>query len=739
MSNSGPTSTFASNLGGVGQKNSPQHRYRKEENVQTFLHDIPEGLMPKHSTVMTERQKKKVVVRRLEQLFTGKSESIGGDHSQPLQQQEVSKSATRADRAADGLSSLEGLREAHMLPYEMESGTDKPGKLSDNSSRETLLSAQLSDFPDDSQDDSSPDQRPTRPLDLDPDRAQIPSDNVNYIRHLGLSTPQFTKLDSTDAAADANGWIFLNLLVNMAQLHIINVTPDFVRSAVADVSEKFQLSRDGQKVRWRGGTEGTRLSSDSGASSSRNRSPREGHSLDEVTKKRRKFDSGRFASIPIDDCDTIFPLGASQPNSFHYRPLFHHQGTSSEELTSFDESDSPPERGLGYGNELGKFSQVPRLRSQDSYSSSRGKPVEDGAIVFYSGAQFCVDLSRDRGNIMTPVHVTGVGKDGYRNLTQDALGCEPTRPSYSLNRTTSGSTMPFRPFKDYSKVPDFLQTEETRPRTPELVTEDVFDMDFSPGWASDGETESQLALDFSASGLGGTVPADHFITKVETQRTILSRQTRAKLSKFSAPGPASKRFFHRIPGSFLDSFKNSYGKNSSDVITSGLENLRTFRSPSPQTGTQELPVKIRLISSESSSLDPSPLPAPSGYYTAASVTSDDSDASSSSGVSHLHRDRSFLQYSLTSNSDSLPHPNQPFSKEDEEMDIDDTETNSSIDMLAYARQLDPHTINAREHEFERITRREPSSLASVAGESGYSSSESSSVSSEDEDEDDSSE
>ena len=29
-------------------------------------------------------------------------------------------------------------------------------------------------------------QRPTQPCGLDPDRAQIPSENMNYIRHFGL-------------------------------------------------------------------------------------------------------------------------------------------------------------------------------------------------------------------------------------------------------------------------------------------------------------------------------------------------------------------------------------------------------------------------------------------------------------------------------------------------------------------------------------------------------------------------
>src|SRR5690349_15516782 len=71
---------------------------------------------------------------------------------------------------------------------------------------------------------------------------------------------------------DADGWVYLNLLCNLAQLHIINVTPAFIRAAVSEKSTKFQLSPDGQKIRWRGGTHGTRFSSDSGNNSSKERS-----------------------------------------------------------------------------------------------------------------------------------------------------------------------------------------------------------------------------------------------------------------------------------------------------------------------------------------------------------------------------------------------------------------------------------------------------------------------------------
>jgi len=170
---------------------------------------------------MTERQKKKLVVQRLEQLFTGNRGANIGNRSQTLQQQEVSKSAAKADQPADhDPMALEGVREAHIVPYKMDAN-GRPGKMSDGSSYETQVLGSGSS--EESSPCRSPEQRPTRPLDLDPNRAQNPSENVEYIRHLGLSTPQLA-LDESADAPDGRRMEYLNLLINMAQLHIMNVT-----------------------------------------------------------------------------------------------------------------------------------------------------------------------------------------------------------------------------------------------------------------------------------------------------------------------------------------------------------------------------------------------------------------------------------------------------------------------------------------------------------------------------------
>ena len=90
--------------------------------MQLYLHDVPSGLLPNHSVAMTEKSGKKLVVRRLEQIFAGKRPATGG-HPQPLQQQEVAQSPARADRQAKEANgqraTQEGVREARIMPLQV--------------------------------------------------------------------------------------------------------------------------------------------------------------------------------------------------------------------------------------------------------------------------------------------------------------------------------------------------------------------------------------------------------------------------------------------------------------------------------------------------------------------------------------------------------------------------------------------------------------------------------------------
>ncbi|CZR64189.1 related to period clock protein FRQ [Phialocephala subalpina] len=732
MSISGPTSTSAPNQLPLEKADGRQPRVGKEQKIHSFLHNIPEGLLPKHSPVMTERQKKKLVVQRLEQLFTGRRGAKADEHSQPFQQQEVSKSAARADDAArNGPPEEEGAREAHILPMDIDTDGGKLSKLSRNSSGSTIGSRRMiSDSSDEqSPERLSPKQRPTRPLDLDPDRAQIPSENVAYIRHLGLSTPQLVTEDSADVAADADGWIYLNLLINMAQLHIINVTPEFVRSALSVVSEKFQLSRDGKKVRWRGGSEGTRLSSDSGASSVRNRSNGD---EDHGNRKRRKVEVGRFASAPVEVDNSDIPMKSSRSSSsFHYKPLFHHQNSSSAGVMSTDESDSPFGSGPELDSSSRKLSRGANAWSRASGSGGKRRRRQDeGPIVFYNGAKFCIDLSGDRSNIITPLHISDIGKDGYSNQATVALGARESAPTFA--RTTSGSFLPFRPFKDYSKSNDPFLTEETRPKTPELFEDESEEEQFV-NETPRGSSHVQLQR-FEATGLGGIQPADHFAVQVHTRRRKSGRVERSKLSRFSrlsSPGKTPRKFLHGIPKESIDYF---HDKSPEETIADRLAAWPGCSSTPRNTivPVDKLPVKTEILSTRYVNLAPSQLPPPFGWDVSTNSSDGDSDSDSdsdrsSAGISHLRCDRPFLNVSRN----RMKDPNDlDLADASDEEDVSGSDTDSNIDMLAQARQLEPDVVLEQEREFamevDEDRRRAGSALArssvaTVDDESGYSS------------------
>lgn len=91
--------------------------------MKSYLYDMPQNLMPKHTLAMSDRSKSRLVVKRLEQIYTGKG-AASRRHNQSHQQQEVSQSAAQADRhmsEARGRPSMrEGVREAHILPADAE-------------------------------------------------------------------------------------------------------------------------------------------------------------------------------------------------------------------------------------------------------------------------------------------------------------------------------------------------------------------------------------------------------------------------------------------------------------------------------------------------------------------------------------------------------------------------------------------------------------------------------------------
>lgn len=531
----GPNSSGTS----LGRPSMSTRARSSEQKVESYLKDIPEGLYPRHM-VMTEKDKKKLVVRRLEQLFTGK---ITGRNLNSHQRGPRLAAAALAPVVAEATASnpammhhppnlkqIEPCREARILGPE--SGSGKKSRSRDNASTENSNGDQTESAGNGAGAGDAnvsppnapvPEQRPTRPLDLDPDRAQNPSENMDYIRHLGLVPPELLPdAKSQDVAPDADGWVYLNLLCNLAQLHMINVTPDFIRTAVTEKSTKFQMSPDGRKIRWRGGVEGTKFSSDSSGNDSQ-RSPStdatDGSNEDGQRKKQKTTNEGNliqpgsgddFTSAHSSKHPAKLGFQASGPSdSFHYKPLFVHQSSSIEQ-TSMD--DTVSSFGPAEESNVGES----RWGNSGSGSSQRRKRRLDGAIIYYNGAPFCTDLSGDPGDISPATYMASSARDAQQQSSSRS-SADFVRPP-PPQRSASGSALRLRPLSDGS--PNTMASLDTDPELclPGLTTDDSDDSELRAEFPWSDSRQALRLCSLEPSGLGGVLPDDHFVVVVSTKR-----------------------------------------------------------------------------------------------------------------------------------------------------------------------------------------------------------------------------
>lgn len=598
-----------------------------EKKVQSYLRDIPEGLYPRH-LIMTERERKKLVVRRLEHLFTGK---LGGRHpprkpltphagklvQTPITVGAQPQAPTTLDQSPCVQS--EPAREAKILPLEQQSGHS--GKKSQSRDIESASNSHGDQTESGGNSNGSgsganhspplpppaPEQRPTRPRDLDPDRAQIPSENMDYIRHLGLVPPELLaeqQMAPAPVQTDADGWVYLNLLCNLAQLHIINVTPEFVRVAVSEFSSKFQLSTDGRKIRWRGGSRGTKFSSDSSGYNSQ-QSPSNCDTDDSNKKTRKRQKVVRSADDDFhagSSTKKTSKFGAQVPGSsesFHYKPILVQRDSS----TSMDETLSsvgPPEESNVDDSRWGM---------SGSGTSNRRKRRHDGAIIYYSGAPFCTDLSGDPGDVSTSSNML-TASQATHDLHQQPL---PSRsPS---GRTYSGSFINDRPLSDRGQ---FLRSSSEMNidgdgSTPKWTTdeaEESSDVELDLVWSTEKQYIKFRPLE--PCGLGGIRPDDHFMVVVATKR---SKQD-------AIPTDTS----HQLPG--LDATTDGIIRRLATMSTSSPD-LQVFRT-TPHRGIR--PMGIEYVSGGIKRLKPVPLPPPAMFvppFSSDESTSDDMFASES--------------------------------------------------------------------------------------------------------------
>lgn len=541
-SQSGPSSHTNSSQGFTRDQSSSKSR---NNNVRSYLHNIPESLLPRVSPLMSERAKKKIVVQRLEYLFTGRS-AAPGPHSQPMQQQEVSDSAAREDPYKS-----EGTREAPIMSHTKFTLERSPKHRQDSNS----------DASEDSPDHAyphaghkSPDQRPTRPLDLDIHRAQVPEDNMQYIRHLGLGSP-------TRHENETEGWVYLNLLMNMAQLHTLNVTPDFIKRAVSDMSERFELSPDGRKIRWKGGEDGTRLASDSSSRSdamsgdspdefNASRNPSNVPSHDGFGSKHASLSSDALSSRPLpsrsrsgkprqtdsmEASTSSIPLRSSRDSRFDYKPVVFRQQRSTDPSEDYMYPEYESQSG---GIDDATHQSTPNYMSREGTISQR---TSNAPIIFYNNAVFYTDMAGDiRAIDKAKAPVEG---DNLRVL--GVSDCNHIEQDSNWHQALPGNDV--RPLSR-------AELENAKIQSLQLVP------------LSDATETPEHFQDFPVSGLGGVAPQDNFLIDVKTKHPT------------------------KLPARDETTNKKSYA-----VVSTKTTNLPTSRLPPPSY--------IFLTSSSSSNLD----------------------------------------------------------------------------------------------------------------------------------------
>lgn len=636
---SGPSST---GLSGTNKATSGSGDLRRSnQKIENYLRDIPEGLWPR-ANVLTEKDKKKLVVRRLEHLFTGQMvrlEEQGTRVMIPPISEDVEM--TNTDMAEEKvtqqpLQPAEPSREAQIRPHKShtkDGHSRDEGSATNSRSREDLTESRDNGSGSGSgsgghgsgagnnsspQDESQNDQRPTRPRDLDPDRQQVPSENMEYIRHLGIRAPESqTTFSARDVSPDADGWVYLNLLCSLAQLHILNVAPDFVRSAVSEKSTKFQLSPDGRKIRWRGGEEGTRFTSDgSGSASQRTQSSddTDGSNAAEQPTKSAPTEKGDVSRAKT---ASFRPQAAdSDPSqNFHYKPLFVHNNTSSSEEPQSVGDESGSSLGHPAESRAGGYSRWGQ--SGISNGQSQRKRRRDGAIIYYQGAPFCTDLSGDFGEV-SPDTYGATTSSGDRGLTRESTSLSE-RPL--INRSASGSSLPFRPLSNGNLYYATTMNTDSTSDVPDLTggetdSEDSCEANFE--WAEHRHPQRCHQVVFATSGLSGVYPDDHFLLAVSTRRPKDSigsdadsdydesqSRKRPKLRTWATPDSLSNKLAGMTTNSPIS------------ILTANFDMGK---------------IEIEYIAVKHKKLNPVPLPPPSYYFPMADDSEDDEDATTTSGL-----------------------------------------------------------------------------------------------------------
>ena len=493
------------------------------------------------------------------------------------------------------------------------------------------------------------------------------------------------------------GWVYLNLVTSMAQLHTLNVTPEFIRKAVADYSAKFELSPDGTKVKWLGGTEGTRLSSDgedsevlgNWKSSETSLSASKQASTAEVSSQDDQPD---LSSVAPETGAKRRPVQTAGSGSqvFDYKPLFFHtaRSTCSDGSDMMSESvSSADSRDFATGR-TGNISSSNEIRERQSRLRARNH--ENGPIIFYNRANFCTDLGGDPDR---PIR----DEIFYNRYIQHPIGNSPA--ASSCGPSDIG-----------------ILGKANNPALAQLPEDDESGDDVSPSAAlnledlktslSDVTSGHNTPMEMEASGIGGVVPEDNFLVKVQTEYKPRRR------SLGNSPRGRLRRILHSLPQQALEAFRES------------------------KVAPRSVPPDGKVVSAVKMNMPPSKLPPPS-YLHATSSSSEsedmsdiDDDADDDDGEDDADEDLSLEDAAPSNTPPMMPgvrnsnfqtngyysHARQEDSSPSESSVVESDDSDSSIDLLAHARVLDPEAIRTQEMEFEngQLNQRSSSSGAGIS-------------------------
>ncbi|KAK5138051.1 hypothetical protein LTR08_005849 [Meristemomyces frigidus] len=206
------------------------------------------------------------------------------------------------------------------------------------------------------------------------------ADSVRYMRHLGIPPPDS---GSSRSPEEGHGWIYLNLLINMAQLHTLNITTDFICTALREHSENFEIAPDCRMVRWKGG----RHVSSSGAALTGSMS----EDVDDAQSPRKRQKLSQDVSSHPQPQRGATQHSHSESNKLVYTPMFSHEDSTG----SSDDTSSE-------GGEYEASSRFPAAVGDDSSGVTRSlvrttqtesnKMHDVGPTTFYDNAKFCTDL-----------------------------------------------------------------------------------------------------------------------------------------------------------------------------------------------------------------------------------------------------------------------------------------------------------------------------------------------------------